>query len=42
MTAVRLITAAALAACCLAHPAWAQKPGGLPGNYPSKPVRVIS
>ena len=26
---------------CLVAPALAQKPSGLPGNYPAKPIRVI-
>lgn len=31
----------AMAVFCFAHPALAQKPSGLPGNYPGKPIRII-
>jgi len=35
------ILLAGVAAALLAAPALAQKPAGLPGNYPNKPVRVL-
>ena len=41
ITAIAAGTIATLAALLLCGAAWAQKPSGLPGNYPVKPVRVI-
>src|SRR5689334_1822275 len=35
------VTAAALALGCFASQALAQKPTGLPGNYPNRTIRVI-